>query len=447
MGLKLPQAPLTCYFADDMEPQSTDIVALLVVAGGLLVSGAGAFFFAKRARQRRREQIEASEPKSVQKRKPALGELIDEEIEEPDAGEPVGEIEAEAPVVPEQAKAAPVESSPTLGQPQDKPRQPETEKRGKPDTASDTAALKQGLARTRSSWVAKLGQIFSGKKELNQQVVDDLERVLLTADIGVKTANSLLEDIKSSLSRKELTDTDAVWTRLKQRSVEILTVEAAPLDFHRAKPFVLLVIGVNGTGKTTTIGKLAAKLTGEGRKVLLAAGDTFRAAAVEQLEVWAGRAGCPIVKGKEGSDPSAVLFEAVKKAQTENFDIIIADTAGRLHTKTDLMAELSKVGRVLNKAMEGCPHETWLVLDSTSGQNAIQQAQIFTQAMKVSGIVLTKLDGTAKGGVILGITDELKLPIRYIGVGERVEDLRAFDVQEFVDALYDREDIATLPFQ
>ena len=188
---------------------------------------------------------------------------------------------------------------------------------------------------------------------------------------------------------------------------------------------MLLIIGVNGSGKTTTIGKLASRLAADGKKVLLAAGDTFRAAAVEQLDVWATRSSTTLVRGKEGADPSSVIFDGVKRAATEGFDVAIADTAGRLHTKTELMQELQKVRRVVAKASPGAPHETWLVIDSTSGQNAIAQAQIFTEAMAVSGIVLTKLDGTAKGGVILGIADQLKIPVRYIGIGERVEDLRA----------------------
>ncbi|MCG5055725.1 MAG: signal recognition particle-docking protein FtsY [Myxococcales bacterium] len=322
--------------------------------------------------------------------------------------------------------------------PLDKPRPPTAPEA--PAQPKSEKALKQGLARTRSTWVARLGQIFAGKKELDPGIVEEIERVLLTADIGVKTAQRLMDELRTSLSRKELTDNDAVWAFLKARTAEILSVDAPAFEPSRVKPFVLLVIGVNGTGKTTTIGKLAAKLTAEGRKVLLAAGDTFRAAAVEQLEVWGQRTRCPVVKGKEGADPSSVLFEGIKRAQAEGMDVVIADTAGRLHTKTDLMDELQKVGRVLGKAMDGAPHETWLVLDSTSGQNAISQAQIFTQAMKVTGIVLTKLDGTAKGGVILGIADQLKIPVRFIGVGERVEDLRNFDVHEFVDALYDRDE-------
>jgi fused signal recognition particle receptor len=194
---------------------------------------------------------------------------------------------------------------------------------------------------------------------------------------------------------------------------------------------------VNGSGKTTTIGKLAAKLQAQGKSVLLAAGDTFRAAAAEQLEVWASRVGAPVVRGKENSDPSSVIFEGIQRAKTENIDVVIADTAGRLHTKVNLMDELQKVRRVIGKAQEGAPHETWLVIDATSGQNAIAQAQMFTQAMQVTGIVLTKLDGTAKGGVILGIADQLRIPVRFIGIGERVDDLRQFDAEEFVEALLD----------
>ncbi len=260
--------------------------------------------------------------------------------------------------------------------------------------------------------------------------------MLLTADIGVRTSQQLLDEIKESLSRKELTDPDAIWAFLRRRSTEILSLPAPPLDFGSAKPFVLLVIGVNGSGKTTTIGKLAAKLAGEGRKVLMAAGDTFRAAAAEQLEVWAGRTSSTIVRGKEGADPSSVIFDGIKRAAAEGFDVAIADTAGRLHTKTDLMQELQKVRRVVAKASPGAPHETWLVIDSTSGQNAIAQAQIFTEAMAVTGIVLTKLDGTAKGGVILGIAHQLKLPVRYVGIGEKVEDLRPFDPEAFSEALF-----------
>ncbi|HTA21428.1 MAG TPA: signal recognition particle-docking protein FtsY [Polyangia bacterium] len=302
----------------------------------------------------------------------------------------------------------------------------------------DTAALSNGLARTRSSgFIAGLGALFAGRKELDPTMVEGLEKVLLTADIGVRTSQKLLEEIRSSLSRKELANPEAIWAFLRKRSAQLLEQDVKPIDFKAKKPFVLLTIGVNGSGKTTTIGKLAAKLVASGHKVLLAAGDTFRAAAAEQLEIWAGRTGATLVRGKEGADPSSVIFDAVKRGVTEGYDVVIADTAGRLHTKTDLMQELQKVRRVIDKASPGAPHETWLVIDSTSGQNAIAQAQIFTKDMQVSGIVLTKLDGTAKGGVILGIVDQLKLPVRYVGIGERVEDLREFDAEEFVEALFE----------
>jgi fused signal recognition particle receptor len=301
----------------------------------------------------------------------------------------------------------------------------------------DASALAPGLARTRSTgFIARLGQILSGRKELDPSIVDEIEKVLLTADIGVKTSQKLLEEIRGSLTRRELKDPDAVWAFLRQRSAEMLAIPAPEIDFSSAHPFVLLVVGVNGSGKTTTIGKLAAKLSGEGKRVLLAAGDTFRAAAAEQLEIWSGRSQATLVRGKEGADPSSVIFDGVKRAVTEGFDVAIADTAGRLHTKTDLMQELQKIRRVIGKASAGAPHETWLVIDATSGQNAIAQAQIFTGDMSVTGIVLTKLDGTAKGGVILGIADQLKIPVRYVGVGERVEDLRRFDPEEFVEALF-----------
>jgi fused signal recognition particle receptor len=315
----------------------------------------------------------------------------------------------------------------------EKPRGPE---RPMPTRRRGVAALVPGLEPTRSGWVKRLGQLFTGKQELDPALLDEIEKVLLTADIGVRTSQKLLSELRESLDRHAIKDPSAVWGYLRRRSVEILTMDAPALDFAAAHPFVLLIIGVNGSGKTTTIGKLASKLQAEGRKVLLAAGDTFRAAANEQLEVWGSKVGAPVVRGKEGADPSSVVFDGVKRARSEDIDVVIADTAGRLHTKKNLMEELQKVRRVAGKALEGAPHETWLVIDATSGQNAIAQAQEFTKEMSVTGIVLTKLDGTAKGGVILGIADQLRIPVRYIGVGERVEDLREFEPDDFVEALF-----------
>lgn len=328
-------------------------------------------------------------------------------------------------------------------EPEAEPEEEEGEDEATPDDreAARDAELSDGLARTRGGFVARLGRLLSRKK-IDGEILGELEEVLLTADIGPRTAQKLFGTIQAALSRDELEDPEAVWTRLREESGRILSVDAAPVDWGRAKPFVLLVLGVNGVGKTTTIGKVAAKLVGSGRKVILAAGDTFRAAATEQLEIWGQRAGAPVVKGKPGGDPSSVIFDAIKRAQAEEYDIVIADTAGRLHTKTDLMEELRKVGRVIQKAQAGAPHETWLVLDSTTGQNAIQQAKMFKEVMEVTGIVLTKLDGTAKGGVILGICDELEVPVRFIGIGESVDALREFDPAAFVSALYEHDPTA-----
>jgi fused signal recognition particle receptor len=407
---------------------SQDLVAILATVGGVALTSALGAFAVRRARASRRRQIEESDdPRPVPIE--AQGPRRTIELEDPaqpgrDDDEAVAARGAE-PAPRTRAHDAQILPFPATGN--------RTE--GAPPSPRDI--LGPGLAKTRAGWVSRLGQLFSGRKQIDPALLEELEKVLLTADIGVRTSQKLLTELRESLSRKELGDSEAAWNFLRQRCREILNVDVQPLDLGAGKPFVLLIIGVNGSGKTTTIGKLAAQLRAQGKSVILAAGDTFRAAATEQLEVWGGRVGVPVVRGKEGGDPSSVIFEAVKRAKTEGIDVVIADTAGRLHTKSDLMEELQKVRRVIAKAEAGAPHETFLVIDSTSGQNAIAQAQIFTAAMSVSGIVLTKLDGTAKGGVILGIADQLAIPVRYVGVGERVEDLRAFDADEFVTALFD----------
>jgi fused signal recognition particle receptor len=296
-------------------------------------------------------------------------------------------------------------------------------------------AYAAGLAKTRGGFVARLGKLF-GKKKFDAQTLDELEEVLFTADIGPRAADRIFQAVKSGLSRDELDDPARIWDQIRKTSRDILAVDAPALDLSARRPFVVLVLGVNGVGKTTTIGKLAQKWRLDGKKVLLAAGDTYRAAATEQLEVWAERAEVPIVRGKAGSDPSSVIFDAVKKGVDEGVDIVICDTAGRLHSNAGLMDELKKLRRVAGKAMPGAPHETWMVLDATNGQNAISQAKTFKADMEISGIVLTKLDGSAKGGVVLGICDELKVPVRFVGVGEKIGDLRPFDPTAFVDALY-----------
>ena len=301
----------------------------------------------------------------------------------------------------------------------------------------DVAGLRKGLAATRGGFMARLKAIFTGKKEIDPAILEQLEEVMLTSDVGVKTTQAILERLRDQMNKSQLADTDAVWAALRAEAMRILTI---PAPKPSAKPLVVLMVGVNGVGKTTTIGKLATKWTADGKKVMLAAGDTFRAAAVQQLEVWGKRVGAEVVKGKEGADPGAVAFEATKKAQEGAADILLVDTAGRLHTKVNLMDEIKKVKRTITKAFDGAPHETLLVIDATTGQNALTQAALFKEALDLTGLILTKLDGTAKGGVVLGVCDELKVPVRYIGLGERAEDLREFVAVDFVEALFGKDD-------
>lgn len=302
----------------------------------------------------------------------------------------------------------------------------------------DVAGLRKGLAATRGGFMARLKAIFTGKKEIDPAILEQVEEVMLTSDVGVKTTQTILERLRDQMNKNELADADAVWAALRAEATRILTIAGAPTP--KQKPLVVLMVGVNGVGKTTTIGKLATKWNADGKKVVLAAGDTFRAAAVQQLEVWGKRVGAEVVKGKEGADPGAVAFEATKKAVDQAADVLLVDTAGRLHTKVNLMDEIKKVKRTINKAFEGAPHETFLVLDATTGQNALTQAAMFKDALELTGIILTKLDGTAKGGVVLGICDELKVPVKYIGLGERAEDLREFVAGDFVEALFGKDD-------
>ena len=301
--------------------------------------------------------------------------------------------------------------------------------------------LRDGLSKTKTGFIGRLSGVFGGRKSLDDDLLGELEEVLFTADIGVRTSQRLVEKVQAALVGKALADPAKVWAFLKNEVREILVQDVQPLDFQRGKPFVIMVVGVNGAGKTTTIGKLASQFKSDGHSVMLAAGDTFRAAAVEQLEVWGERVGAPVVRGRDKQDPASVLFEAIERASTEGIDIVLADTAGRLQAKKGLMDELQKVHRVLGKAADGAPHEVWLVLDATNGQNAISQAKEFLATVSVSGLILTKLDGTAKGGVAIGISDEMKLPIRYIGIGEGVADLQRFDATAFAQALLGDGDV------
>lgn len=298
--------------------------------------------------------------------------------------------------------------------------------------------LKQGLSKTHQAVVRRLDELTLGRREISPDLLDRMEEVLITSDLGITTVQKLMEKIRWQVSRKELQDPARIHQALKEEIFAILAQQQLPLRVvAESRPFTLLTVGVNGTGKTTTIAKIAYILKRQGHSVLLAAADTFRAAAVEQLEVWGKRVDCPVIKHHQGADPSAVAFDAIKSARASNSDVLIIDTAGRLHTKAPLMEEVKKVHRIISREHPGAPHETLLVLDATTGQNAVTQAKIFKEAVNVTGIALTKLDGTAKGGVIIAISEMLKIPIRYIGVGEKLDDLREFDAREFVDALFE----------
>jgi fused signal recognition particle receptor len=294
-------------------------------------------------------------------------------------------------------------------------------------------SLSDGLAKTRKNLTDRIGSLVLGEK-IDEEFLGELEEALVSADVGVETATFVLKDLKERSKRRELSTPAEVRARLKEILYDILTGRAVKFDVTAA-PCVVLVVGVNGTGKTTTIGKLAYRLQAEGKKVMLAAGDTFRAAASEQLSIWGERAGIPVIKHQEGADPGAVVFDAVTAAKARAVDVLIVDTAGRLHTKSNLMEELKKVKRILSRELPGAPHETLLVLDGNTGQNALVQAKMFNEAVGVTGIVLTKLDGTSKGGIVFAINKELSIPVKFVGIGEAIEDLREFDPKEFVDAL------------
>lgn len=362
------------------------------------------------------EPVPASEVPASEKDQPVVGTPPDAEVVAPQSAEP---------------QAPPPESPPPAAE------QPESIQAGK---ASLFARLKRGLKRTGSSFTEGMGNLFLGRKTIDDELFEELETQLLMADVGVEATRLIMDNLTRRVSRKELADVQALYEALQEELLALLRPCSSPLQIDAGhRPFVILVVGVNGVGKTTTIGKLCKRFQSEGKSVMLAAGDTFRAAAVEQLQVWGERNNVPVIAQHTGADSASVIFDAVQAAQSRNIDVLIADTAGRLHNKDNLMEELKKVVRVIGKLDDSAPHEVMLVLDAGTGQNALSQAKTFQEVVGVTGITLTKLDGTAKGGIIFAVGKQLGLPFRFIGVGEQADDLRPFDAEQFVDALFDRE--------
>jgi len=325
--------------------------------------------------------------------------------------------------VPEVLEPAEVETPPQVSE--------------KPVKSGFFTRMKQGLSRTSSNFAGEIGKLVLGEKEIDDELLEDIETQLLVADVGIEATTDIIDNLTDRVARKELSKASALYDALKELLANLLVAVEKPLVINPDnKPFVILVVGVNGVGKTTTIGKLAKRLQGEGKSVMLAAGDTFRAAAVEQLQVWGERNDIPVVAQHTGADSASVIFDAIQSAQSRQIDVVIADTAGRLHNKGHLMDELTKVSRVMGKLDSQAPHEVLLVLDAGTGQNALNQAEHFIQAAKITGVALTKLDGTAKGGVIFALSKKFGLPVRFIGVGEGIDDLQPFTARSFIKALF-----------
>ncbi|WP_296933956.1 signal recognition particle-docking protein FtsY [uncultured Marinobacter sp.] len=372
----------------------------------------------------------APRPKPVPQRKP--------EVAKGPAPEPEkGESEAPAAAKPQPEPVAEPEPEPVL-EPKPEPAE-EPQKAPEPEPqVSVFERIKKGLGKTRASLTGGLSDLFSLSKKIDEDLLEEIETTLLMADVGVTATSEIIDSLTDKLERNQLKDGEALRKALRDELHGLLKDVTKPLQIDSGKtPYVILMVGVNGVGKTTTIGKLTKKFQNEGKSVMLAAGDTFRAAAVEQLQVWGERNNVPVVAQHTGADSASVIFDAIQSATSRGVDVVIADTAGRLQNKDNLMQELEKVVRVMKKLDDSAPHEVMLVLDAGTGQNALSQAQVFQQAVGVSGITLTKLDGTAKGGIVFAIARQLQLPIRFIGVGEQVDDLRSFDAETFVDALFD----------
>lgn len=384
---------------------------------------------------KRKRRQESQEPEQVLGEQISEEEIPEEEVppQKPEAGEE--EVEVEEP--PEEM-AHPEEAFTEEGAEEefDEEFPEEYAAEVTPARRGFFKKLRQRLKKTREKFVSRIDRMVLGKKVIDDELLDELEEILITSDLGVKTTAMLLRKVADRVKRKELSDPAKLREQIREEIRSVLAVEAPPLDYRADRPFVVMIVGVNGVGKTTTIGKLANQMKQDGLKPMLVAGDTFRAAAVEQLSIWAERAGVAIVKQKSGSDPSAVAYDALDAAVSRDIDVVLIDTAGRMHTKVNLMEELKKIQRVINKKMPDAPHEVFLVLDASTGQNALSQAKLFKEGIGLTGLILTKLDGTAKGGIVAAICDELQVPVRYIGIGESVEDLRPFDPDEFTKALF-----------
>ena len=353
--------------------------------------------------------------------------------------DPAPEEEATEESAPEQEEQPP----PPAEDPQQAEQGPAQDEEPPPETASEEAAkegifrrLRTRLSKTRMAFASRLDHLFLGKKEIDEALLEELEEILITSDMGVQTTMALLERVRERVDKKELKEAGELRQAIEDEIVGFLEVSTRPATRPGTKPHVIMVVGVNGVGKTTTIGKLSDRFMKQGQGVLLVAADTFRAAAVEQLEIWGKRIGAEVVRHKGKADPSAVAYDGIQAAMSRGVDTVIIDTAGRLHTKVNLMEQLKKIRRTIARLIPDAPHEILLVLDATTGQNAISQAQLFHEALEVTGIALTKLDGTAKGGIVVGICHSLQLPIRYIGLGEKVDDLQDFDAEAFTRALF-----------
>ena len=384
--------------------------------------------FAKKTEDTPESEAPSAEPSSPEEESPQIIAADLPEIEEqpPAATEQPAAVLPTAEEVDEIVESAPQAAS--IVQP------------GKTEEApvSLFKRLAEKLSKTREAFTYQIDSLFLGKKVIDAELFDDLEEILITADLGVATTRELLDQARRRVSRKELSDPESLKLAIKEQIKSFIAdyQKAAEMVMPESGPFVIMVVGVNGVGKTTTIGKIAHKFVKAGQSVMLVAGDTFRAAAVSQLKIWGERNNVHVVARADGADPSSVAYDAMDIAVAENYDVVLVDTAGRLHTQSNLMEELKKIKRVMGKRLPGAPHEVMLVVDATTGQNGISQAKMFNEAVGLTGITLTKLDGTAKGGIVANICRELKTPIRFIGVGEKIEDLRDFDPDEFIEALF-----------